>query len=112
MSVDRLNKETFGELQALMGEAMADFLDTFMDNSPQLIHKMEAALTSGDTESLFHGAHQLKGGSGSIGATQLADLCLQIEQLGQAGSMQGVTDLLKQLNAEYEQLVVVLKTYL
>jgi len=95
-----------------MDDAMGEFLGTFMDNSPKLIQKMEAALTSGDTDALFHGAHQLKGGSGSLGALQLADLSGQIEQLSKDGSMAGVTDLLMQLKTEYEQLTDVLKTYI
>jgi len=112
MSLARLDESVFNELRALMDDAMGEFLGTFMDNSPQLIQKMEAALTSGDTEALFHAAHQLKGGSGSLGAAQLAELCGQVEQLGKDASMAGVTDLLMQLKAEYAQLTVVLKTYL
>ncbi len=111
MSLARLDDSVFNELREIMGDALAEFLNTFMENSPMLIKNMETALTSGDTEALYHSAHQLKGGSGSLGASQLADLCAQIEQIGKAESMDGVTELLKQLKEEYAQLSDVLQAY-
>lgn len=112
MSSVRLDESVFSELRGIMGDALGEFLNTFMENSPMLIKQMESALTSGNTEALFHAAHQLKGGSGSLGATQLAELSAQIEELGKAGSMEGVTGLMQQLEDEYELLVQQLNTYL
>ena len=112
MTLVTLDQNVFNELQGIMEDAMVEFLNTYMDNSPKLIEQMETALAAGDTQSLFHTAHQLKGGSGSLGACRLADLSLQIEQLAKAGSLEGVADLLSQLKDEYGKLSGQLQAYL
>lgn len=106
-----LDPRVFTDLRELMGDDLGEFIITYLGNSPQLIHKMEQALNNKDTEALFHAAHQLKGGSGSIGALKLADLALQIEKIGKSGSIDGISSLLQQLQAEYAQLERELAAY-
>jgi len=71
---------------------------------------MEQALTAGNAEDVFHNAHQLKGGSGSIGAMKLADRALNIEAIGKAGSTEGVEPLLAELKNEFQRVKHALET--
>ncbi len=102
----------YNEVKDLMEDSMADFVRTYLTNSPQLIAGLEQALTLSNAEDVYHNAHQLKGGSGSIGATKLAELALNIEKIGKAGSTEGVEPLLAELKQEYAQVEQVLKQQL
>ena len=110
MTNTAIDLTTYNEIKELMDDSMSDFVETYLSNSPQLISKMEQALTAGNTEDVFHNAHQLKGGSGSIGAMKLADLALNIEVIGKTGSTEGVEPLLAELKAEFERVKQALKT--
>ncbi|MCW9012592.1 MAG: Hpt domain-containing protein [Gammaproteobacteria bacterium] len=107
-----LDPAVFGEMRELMDDALGEFIETYLDNSPKLITSIESALATGDAESIFHNAHQLKGGSGSIGAMQLADVAMHMEKIGKAGSTEGIAALLEQLKAEYARVADALKAEL
>jgi two-component system, sensor histidine kinase and response regulator len=104
-----LDTDIFGEMRDLMGDALHDFIMTYLDNSPQLISKIESGISQNNPESIYHGAHQLKGGSGSIGALKLAAVSFEIEKIGKSGSVEGVSALLAQLKTEYSLLETELK---
>lgn len=104
MTDSALDPAIFGEMRELMGDALSEFIVTYLDNSPRLISKIEYGLGHNNAEEIYHGAHQLKGGSGSIGAHKLAAVSLEIEKIGKAGSIEGVAPLLTQLKAEYARL--------
>lgn len=105
-----IDPATYNEIKDLMDDSMGEFVETYLTNSPQLISKMEQALTAGNAEDVFHNAHQLKGGSGSIGALKLADLALNIETIGKAGSTEGIEPLLAELKNEFQKVKNALET--
>jgi len=104
-----LDPDIFDEVRELMGDTLRDFILTYLDNSPLLITQIESGLAHHVPESVFHGAHQLKGGSGSIGALTLASVAYEIEKIGKSGSIDGVLPLLTQLKKEYALLETELK---
>lgn len=112
MAESALDHSTFSEMRELMGDALVEFIHTYLENSPQLIHKIETGLAQDNPETIFHSAHQLKGGSGSIGAMKLSNISLEIEKIGRSGSTQGVASLLNQLKSEYALLETELKSYI
>ncbi|MDQ1362298.1 MAG: hypothetical protein QG652_158 [Pseudomonadota bacterium] len=107
-----LDSTVFGEMRELMGDALGEFITTYLDNTPLLINKIESGLTAKDAKTVYHSAHQLKGGSGSIGANRLAAISLEIEKIGRAESVEGVAPLLSQLKAEYTRVETELKLLL
>lgn len=107
-----LDATVFGEMCELMGDALGDFIVTYLDNTPKLINKIATGLTDNNAEAIYHAAHQIKGGSGSIGAMQLASTSLAIEKIGKAGSTEGVPPLLIQLKADYALVEAELKNLL
>jgi len=109
MSELTLDPSVFGEMRDLMDDALEEFVVTYLQNSPLLIEKMRQGLNEQNTEDIFHAAHQLKGGSGSIGAMKLTDITKTIEQIAHDGSVDGIEPLLTQLSQEFERLEKALK---
>jgi histidine phosphotransfer protein HptB len=112
MSEHTLDPSIFGEMRDLMDDALEEFINTYLENSPLLINKMQEGLDNQNTQDVFHTAHQLKGGSGSIGATKLANIAKDIEQIAKGGSTAGIETLLSQLKQEFELVEKALKAEL
>jgi len=110
MSHSVIDADTFNDVRELMDDALGHFIDTFVDNSPKMIQQITDGLASGDIETVYLSAHQLKGGSGSIGALRLSDLAFQIEKTGKAGEIDKLAALVKQLREEYQLVEAELKT--
>jgi len=110
MSPSIIDMDTFNEVKDLMEEDMQSFIDTFLANSPKIIAQIKQAQKDGNIESVFLSAHQLKGGSGSIGALTLSDLAFKIEKAGRAGNAEPIPELLEQLKTEFELVETELKT--
>lgn len=87
-----------------MDDAMGSFIATYLSNSPKLISEMEQGLAAGDCAAIQHSAHQLKGGSGSIGALGLSGLAQQIELIAREGGVDGISPLLDQLKREFSRV--------
>jgi len=78
-----LDMTTFEELKQMSGADFIDELvDTFLEDSPKLVHEMKAALQSGDADSFRRAAHSLKSNSATFGATRLSELSRELEMLG------------------------------
>lgn len=104
MTIQAIDPETFAEIHSLMEDAMAEFVKTYLDNSPKLIANMVQGLADNDAEPIYQNAHQLKGGSGSIGALRLAELASEIEAICKEGGLEGVADLMNQLKTEFDEV--------
>ena len=61
------------------------FIDRFGDNARRTLGSMREAQRSADAEALGRAAHGLKGSAANLGATQLAEVCKQVEYLGDDG---------------------------
>ena len=110
MTGPAIDLTVFNEIRNLMEDSMGEFIHTYLSNSPKLITGMEQGLANTDAEAIYHNAHQLKGGSGSIGAMKLADIAMEIEKIGRAGSTEGLASLLADLGAEFQRVEQELKT--
>ena len=109
MSDSVIDAYIFNEVKGLMEDAMGSFINTFVGNSPKMIQQIELALENGDVETLYLSAHQLKGGSSSIGALKLSDLAFKIEKAGRAGETDSIPPLIDQLKSEYQAVETELK---
>ena len=69
----------FSEVSLLMEDSLSIFIDTYIENTCKLLAKLEQAIPAEDSESIFQNVHQLKGGSGSIGAMQVFQIAKQME---------------------------------
>lgn len=109
-----INTKVFDEVRDLMGDALPEFIETYLDNSPRLLGSIEAALQAADLHTVYLNAHQLKGGSGSIGAIQVYQLALQLEQQARSGEADVATlqPLYQQLQAAYNSAAAELGSHL
>jgi HPt (histidine-containing phosphotransfer) domain-containing protein len=67
---------------------------------------MREALPQQDTESLYQGAHSLKGSSSNLGAGTIERLCNELEQQARAGALGRAHLFVKQLEAEFARMKV------
>lgn len=70
------------ELEVFYGsnEEVADVLTLFINTTRQIIGDLQTAVSDHRTNSAARMAHELKGSSASVGAKEMALLCLQLEQ--------------------------------
>jgi HPt (histidine-containing phosphotransfer) domain-containing protein len=83
---------------------LAEMIDTYLADSPQLLADLGQAVDGGNAELLRRAAHSLKSNSAGFGAHALAALARQLEDLGKQGSTAGAAPLLAAAGAEYERV--------
>jgi HPt (histidine-containing phosphotransfer) domain-containing protein len=84
MSTDRIDPQTFAELQANAGaEFVVELVDTFGEEAPALLAELRAALAArsnaGAAERFRRASHSLKSNSNTFGATRLAEMARALE---------------------------------
>ena len=104
-----LNMDTLKELRGLMGDALNDVLQTFIDYVPGQIDELTQAISNDDADSVFNLDHKMKSSSSSIGALGLAHVAEQIELIGRAGSTEGTAELLQRLKVMYADAETLLR---
>jgi len=107
-----IDKLVFNEIADLMGDSLGEFIETYLGNSPILIDGINTALPAGDTDTVIHNAHQLKGGSGSIGAMQVFQCAKRIEEEGKGGQIDGLQAIFTELKVAYEEAETELRKHL
>jgi HPt (histidine-containing phosphotransfer) domain-containing protein len=89
---------------------VAELIDTFLKESPQLMAQLRDAAAGGDVESLRRSAHTLKSNSAEFGASALSALCRGIEDMAKNRSLQGVLDRVSEAEKEYQRARSALET--
>ena len=112
MNEQIIDPVVFEEMRELLDDALSAFIETYLDNSNKLLENINLALADGDLESLYNNAHQLKGGSGSIGAMQVFQLSKEIEEKSRGGEADGLDGLVDELHSSYAQAAAELKQHL
>lgn len=102
----------FNEIADLMGDSINEFIEIYLDNSPKLLKGIGIAVPAGDLEGVISNAHQLKGGSGSIGAMQVFQYAKQLEDDARAGESGNLNSAFTHLQTAYEQVEAELKARL
>jgi signal transduction histidine kinase/CheY-like chemotaxis protein len=103
---DPLDRNVLSSLRELQPENEPDFLteliDLFLEDSGVLMGELRIAVAEGDAGGVRQAAHTLKGSSGSLGAMKLSRMCVEAELMGRAGHLEGMRELLPQIEEEYE----------
>jgi HPt (histidine-containing phosphotransfer) domain-containing protein len=61
-------------------------VETFLRHTPQLIERIEAALSEEEPAELARAAHALKSSALALGAQRLSGVCKELERLGREGA--------------------------
>lgn len=83
-----IDQTTFEELKQMSGEDFInELIDAFLDDAPNMIQNMQAALATKDVESFRRNAHSLKSNANTFGAMELAALAKELEFMGKENNL-------------------------
>jgi two-component system, sensor histidine kinase and response regulator len=96
LALDRLggDEELWNEISKL-----------FVQECPQMLRQLQAAVAAGDAHALMETAHSLKGSLGTLGAEDGALLALDLEMMGRNGVLGASAEAL----AKLEQMLVAMQ---
>ena len=79
-------------------------IDIYFGDAPRLLKALRAGLAEDNADAVCLAAHTLKSSSANLGASSLAGLCRDVEGRARRNSLEGVYDLLCQIESEYESV--------
>lgn len=87
---DPVNRAGLRDMADQLGgwEVIDDLIDEYLKGAHGSLQQMEEAVDAGDAEALRSAAHGLKGSSLQMNVDGVADLCLQLEEAGEAGDLE------------------------
>ena len=113
MNVAVIDPIVFREISDLMEDSLPVFIETYLDNTLKLLDKLKQAVPLGDKDAVYQNAHQLKGGSGSIGAMQVFQIAKQMEEVAKNGAEEAqLSTLFTELQNAYVAVEAELKAHL
>ena len=105
-----IDRATFTELQETTGaEFTAELVGTFLDEAPQLLEQLTAALRAGQADAFRRTAHSLKTNALTFGALTLAAQARELEQRSIDSVTAETANPLDALAQEYARVAVALK---
>jgi HPt (histidine-containing phosphotransfer) domain-containing protein len=96
-----LDLDTLNELKDVMGEEFGFLIETFKTDSAVRISAINDALASQDSDAVRRAAHSFKGSASNMGATNLAELCRRLEDIGDSGSIDGGESIAEEIVSAY-----------
>jgi CheY-like chemotaxis protein/HPt (histidine-containing phosphotransfer) domain-containing protein len=85
-------------------DKLARIVGLFIDDVPLRLQELRLAVERGEAQIVEETAHMLKGGSGYMGATRMAEICAEIQALGASNELSRVPELLDALETEFERI--------
>ena len=105
-----IDRAIFTELQETTGtEFTAELVDAFLDEAPQLLEQLTAALTAGQANNFRRTAHSLKTNALTFGALTLAAQARELEQRSIDSVKTDGANPLDALAQEYARVAAALK---
>ncbi|MEH6556573.1 MAG: Hpt domain-containing protein [Oceanicoccus sp.] len=104
-----LDFDALKEVQGVMGADFPLLVESFFNDSVNLLIVMQKSIDESDVESLRQAAHSFKGSAGNMSAITLAALCQDLEGLAFSGTTVGGGQLITQIVAEYKQVKAALE---
>ncbi len=77
-------------------------LNCYLAEAPKCIQNIQVLSATKNTQALWKAAHSLKSSSASVGATNLAQICKQLEAKGRSNDIESIQEICSQLYREYE----------
>jgi PAS domain S-box-containing protein len=110
-----INAASRAELWQLVNgdrDFLADYLNLHLEQMPQLMQDLRAAIAQQNAKALSLSAHTLKGMGLTFGASQFANHCLSIERAAKDGDTAIAPDQLQQLEADLAEVVAAIRVEL
>jgi len=83
---------------------LSAIIGIYLNDSPGLLDRLDETFRAADTDAVAKAAHALKSTSAGLGATALASMCKQVEELARANSIDGAGMLISRIRPEYEKV--------
>jgi len=98
-----LDEEAIERLEGDLGgaDALEELLGMYLEQAPEQVATVAAALANGDASGLCQAAHALKGSSASIGARAVGDAARALEEAARGGALEGAESLLDDLEQAF-----------
>ena len=111
MSSDQspVDAETLDSLRELMEEEFPELVQSYLDDTRDLLDKIADAIKNGDTKELQLHAHALKSSSANMGALGVSSNAAELERLGKEGTTENAAPLLDNVREEYANVRTVLE---
>ena len=104
-----IDKRIFEELKQMSGaDFINELIDAFVDDAPNMIRQIQAALAAKDVESFRRNAHSLKSNANTFGALELAALAKELEFMARENNLE-IGNRLEILQEEYDRVQEELK---
>lgn len=112
MSQTAMDAGAFAEMKELMGSSFIEIIAMCLQNLPEQLIQVEAAIKSQDADALFNVAHKMKSSCGSIGAFGLAEKIEIIERIGREGTTEVSDQTFDELHSFASQVISILSAEL
>jgi PAS domain S-box-containing protein len=98
-----LSRSGIMQLVAELGstDALRRPVELFDAQTPEILEAMRSAITAEDARLLKGSAHKLKGGSTALAATQMTELCNDLEIQAGTGSLDGASTLVDEIERAF-----------
>jgi HPt (histidine-containing phosphotransfer) domain-containing protein len=80
-------------------DAVGRIITYFLKETDERLAALAQAASAGDAHAIERNAHALKGITGTVGAHEMYDLAVRLEQIGREGHSDGAADLATELEA-------------
>ncbi|HEY9691361.1 MAG TPA: AAA family ATPase [Oculatellaceae cyanobacterium] len=105
-SPNPIDAKIWQSLQQMLGtgakEVLAKIIDTYLEEAPQLLSEINAAIAKKDLAALVLTSHSLRSASANLGAIKLSKLCQELESMGRSGTTVEAQKIMLQIEAMYE----------
>lgn len=109
---EMINNEHLGMLKEVIGDDLKEILQTFLDSAPDTLSQIQQAVSSGSAVDLRLHAHTLKGSSANVGATQLSELSLVVENMAKEENVDDAEAKVAEISTELNQVMDYLQNYI
>jgi HPt (histidine-containing phosphotransfer) domain-containing protein len=105
MSENLIDAEGWEMFKSMADPAsLVELLESYLDDSPELIRQMHLGLAAGDVDGVRRAAHSLKSNSASFGGNRMANAARELEMIAKSGTLEGAEPRLATVEVEYSQL--------
>jgi HPt (histidine-containing phosphotransfer) domain-containing protein len=104
-STEIIDPAPLNELKEIMGaEFIGELIDTYCQETPQLIDALKHALAQGNAPAFQRAAHSIKSASASLGAMGFSALARELEMVGRSGNLESAAPAVERLAIDYERV--------
>ena len=96
-----IQSEVLIELKEILADDFPELVTTYLEDAMQRMDRLETAIAASDASNVKLEAHSLKGASANIGARNLADLCAEMENQGEAERLEQAPELFSKIRSQF-----------